>query len=639
LKTNEKIGNDLDNWEIRCYGYHMRSPGSYNRLALVSTPWPLYNRPSIQLGVLKAYLKACYPDLQVTTYHHYLDVAAEIGYRVYGEVSQRMWLAEPVYAALLNPGQLQAIRRLFRKQAGSVPLLRHASFSKLLQAARKATENFVARIPWRQFGLVGFSISLNQLASALYVIRCIKTNHPNVPMILGGASLAGDCAQDLLDAYPEIDGAVIGEGEYPLAAIAGHLKQGGLFADLPLLPGIVTRHAPPGEVPSGPSQVADLDQLPVPDYSDYCEHIQALAPERRFFPVLSAEMSRGCWWQKMRRGATGSGCAFCNLNLQWQGYRAKSPSKVVEEVDHLTAKYRSLSIAFMDNVLPRRNTRLIFERMARLKKDLALFAEIRSGVGYETLNAMRAAGVRELQIGIEALSSRLLRKLNKGTRCIDNLEMIKNCEEVGIVNLSNLITHFPGSDSDDVAETLRAIEFARPFRPLKTVRFWLGRGSPVSSDPASFGIQAVFNHPHYAVLFPSEIVSRVRFMVQAYRGDVTFQDKLWRPVIKQVKAWERQHAALRPSSAAEPLLGYRDGQEFLIIFQRRAPGETATHRLTGTSRRIYLFCRRQRTLQTICRTFPGYGEDKIRAFLRSMEDKNLMFGEKERYLSLAVRSR
>ena len=79
------------------------------RIALISTPWPLYNRPSIQLGTLKAYLRSIYPDIEVEAHHFYLKLAASIGYRQYHEISKRTWLAETVYAALLYPQRLQQI--------------------------------------------------------------------------------------------------------------------------------------------------------------------------------------------------------------------------------------------------------------------------------------------------------------------------------------------------------------------------------------------------------------------------------------------------------------------------------------------------------------------------------------------------
>jgi hypothetical protein len=67
----------------------------------------------------------------------------------------------------------------------------------------------------------------------------------------------------------------------------------------------------------------------------------------------------------------------------------------------------------------------------------------------------------------------LLKKLHKGTSAIQNLEIMKNCEALGIENISNRILCFSGSDKQDVALTLQNIEFALPYRPLKTAAFWL----------------------------------------------------------------------------------------------------------------------------------------------------------------------
>ena len=97
----------------------------------------------------------------------------------------------------------------------------------------------------------------------------------------------------------------------------------------------------------------------------------------------------------------------------------------------------------------------------------------RPPTSWSELKVMAKAGMQEVQIGIEALSTPLLKKLHKGTSAIQNLEIMKSCETLGIENISNLILHFPGSDERDVALTLQSIEYALPYRPLKAVTFWL----------------------------------------------------------------------------------------------------------------------------------------------------------------------
>jgi hypothetical protein len=128
-------------------------------------------------------------------------------------------------------------------------------------------------------------------------------------------------------------------------------------------------------------------------------------------------------------------------------------------------------------------------------------------------------------------------------------------------------------------------------------------------------------------------------MIQTYRGDRGFQKKLWQPVKKRVRTWNRAYRELHSGRSRSPILTYGDGRDFLIIRQRRLEGEPLTHRLEGTSRAIYLFCERHRSLKRIVTQFPKIGQDRIVSFLNMMEDKRLMFEEKGRYLSLAVPAR
>ena len=250
---------------------------------------------------------------------------------------------------------------------------------------------------------------------------------------------------------------------------------------------------------------------------------------------------------------------------------------------------------------------------------------------------MRDAGVREVQIGVEAISTGLLKRLRKGTSAIQNLELMKWCEALGIVNLSNLIVCFPGSDEADVQETLTNIPFAYPFRPPTVVPFWLGLGSHVWRNPMTYGLKAVFNHPAYGRILPREIHQNVPLIHQAYRGDMTWQKRIWKPVIQEVKAWQKRYNAAHANPFDGPILTYRDGGDFMIIRDRRSGAEALTHRLVSGSRAIYLFCERRRSLNQIKEAFPQIPLDRIAEFLDLMVKKRLMFMENDHYLSLAVR--
>ena len=610
---------------------------SANKIALISTPWPLYNRPSIQLGTLKAYLRSIYPAVQVEAHHIYLKLAQSIGYRQYHEISKRTWLAETVYAALLYPDRIQQIEKLFNREAGRESILRAAGIARIAAKVKEVSDNFVDSRNWGDYLLAGFSVSLCQLTSAVYFIRRIKEKFPKLIIVIGGSTFSGSTTGNFFNQFPEVDAVINGEGELPFSRLIGHLMEFPSLSGIPLIKGLSRPEAAKERrTPVGFQQLTTLKTLPPPDYDDYFDLLRSLDTQNVFFPVLSVETSRGCWWRHSSTSGQAAGCAFCNLNLQWEGYRTKSPSQAVAEIDHLTDKHQTLSVTMVDNVLPRNTVTEIFTKLDRLNKDLRLFSEIRATTSWTELQAMAKAGMQEVQIGIEALSTPLLKKLRKGTRAIQNLEIMKNCEALGIENISNLILYFPGSDKQDVAQTLECIEFALPYRPLKTAAFWLGQGSPVWCHPGAYGIRAVFNHPNWAVLFPQKIFKNFEFIIQAYRGDLGYQRKIWQPVKKKVATWHQIYAELHAGPSRSPSLSLSDGGDFLIIRQRRVNKEDMNHRLTGTSRLIYLFCSRHRSIKKIRNRFPAFSEENIVAFLRMMVAKKLMFEENDRYLSLAV---
>ncbi len=611
-------------------------------VVLVSTPWPLYDRPSIQLGTLKSYLRTHVPDAKVQGLHVFLQVAEGIGYKVYHAISKRTWLAECVYGALLFPERKERIEKLFYGEAGGKAQLRDVDFGVLTSHVKEVSDSIINTVDWARCSLVGFSICLCQLTSSLYFMKRVKKAFPRLPVVAGGSMFSGDHSRALLKMFPEVDFVINGEGEVPLTELIGHLRDAESMDDLPPISGVVTRRGDNTARLASLNQLTNLSVLPPPDYDDYFSLVNTFAPGRTFFPTLPAEISRGCWWRSTKDSTDEKGekgCSFCNLNLQWEGYRSKEVAQVVSEVDHLTRRYRTLSISFVDNLLPLKHSEEFFHRLAGLKKDLSLFGEIRATTPRKVLQAMKAAGIGEVQVGIEALSTRLLKRLRKGVTAIQNMQIMKDCEELGISNTSNLIIRFPGSDFQDVAETLRSLEFAFPFRPLKCVPFQLGLGSPVWRERETFGLKSVSNHRHYGILFPERLCRSMPFMIQSYRGDVGYQKQLWRPVINKVLAWKKGYNALHHGPSSPPVLSFRDGRDFLIVRQRRHGSDTLTHRLVGTSREIYLFCRKHRSLKGIVSRFPEGGEDKIRSFLKMMVEKKIMFEEGGRYLSLAVRVR
>jgi len=583
------------------------------RIALISTPWPFFNRPSIQLGTLKAFLHRHSPEVKLDAHHLYLNVAESLGYDLYSRISKRTWLSEPLYAALLYPEMRGRIRRFWQRHSAGLPFSR--DFGQILERLQETTERLLHGKDWQAYGLAGFTICFGQMTSTLYFIHRIKESAPSLMVVVGGPACAGELGRSLLHAHPEIDFAVSGEGELPLLHLGRWLSESSGKGEPEIIPGLLLRGRE-AHNKGRSSQVPGLDDLPVPDYRDYFVDLRLLSPGRRFIPKLPMEISRGCWWRRGTAGGKGKGCAFCNLNLQWKGYRAKTRQRVVRELEELVETYQVLSISFMDNLLPAADIEGLFRGIAHQGRDLSLFAEIRATTSREELAAMGRAGMGEVQVGIEALSNSLLKKINKGTTVADNLEIMKNCEASGMPRLtSNLILGFPGSGLTEVEETLATLDFVLPFRPLKGLPFWLGYGSPVWQDPGAYLIKRVRNHPYYAHFIPPGILKELVLTLQGYQGGVRRQQRLWRRVKNKIDRWREAYFRLHEARGSDPILSYQDGRHFMIIRQRRHGADDMTHRLTGSSRKIYLFCERSRFLPEILDRFPGFGEEKIMPFL------------------------
>ncbi|MDX1776770.1 MAG: RiPP maturation radical SAM C-methyltransferase [Desulfobulbales bacterium] len=606
------------------------------KIKLISMPWALFNRPSIQLGILKAYLESRKKKLSVETSHPYLEVAAILGPDLYHWISQNPWVSEALYAPLVFPEQTAAAEELAMQyvRKADANIKRSFHFAPLLEKLGKQLSQWIDADDWPQYTLVGFSLCFHQLCASLAAARAIKDKHPDATIVFGGSACGAGAGGSLLESFQVIDYVIEGEGETGLLTLCRYL--GGQHPN-PLPVNIVSRKNGKAvkqqrtKLHGAGTQLPTLADLPVPDYSVYFSDKKKWFAHTPFIPVIPVEFSRGCWWNK---------CSFCNLNLQWCGYRQKNAAHMLHEVKTLAKRHGCLDFTFTDNMLPPGEARKFFNMTGQDSSDYAFFAEIRSPKGREPLADLlaiyRRGGLATIQVGIEALSSSLLHKMQKGISVIENIAAMRSAQENTLALEGNLIVHFPGSTEAEAAETMENLDYVFPYRPLAAASFFLGFDSPVYRDPQKYGIRAIVNHANNYKLFPKEVLKSINLLVQDYKGDRVHQRNIWKPVLRKIKEWQQYHEQRKKNILAKPLLYYRDGYDFLLIHQELSDGKVLHHRLHGTSRQIYLFCTDIRTDKEIFQEFASVADEKILAFLAGLQQKRLLFSEKNRYLSLAV---
>ena len=599
------------------------SPADTVRLALVSMPWAIFNRPSIQLGALKSYICTHEPTIDAVTYHPYLDVAKEIGFDTYRIISEDSWAGEALYCAILFPEMKDQARSVFYSSLGNTTANLLPDFDLLCKQLDTQFTNWLDKNDFSSTNLIGFSVCFGQLPASLFAARHLKKKYPLIQIVLGGSTCVPKIGSSLLQVFPEIDFIIAGEGEQPLLELCQHLQSKSPGP----IPGILTREDKnihqnhPSTILPG-NEVHDLNTLPIPDYDDYFTELKQSGSE--FIPQIPLEFSRGCWWNK---------CTFCNLNLQWCGYRFKNSDRMQNEVELIVKKYHCLDVAFTDNALPLVEADCFFTAMQGNEKDIRFFAEIRSTNKPDQYSNYRRGGLDSVQIGIEAFSNSLLKRMNKGTTVMDNMAAMKHCAEAGIQLDGNLILEFPGSSEQEAQETLRVLEFTLPYRPLTGAIFFLGHGSPVWNEPSKYGVRSIRHHPYNRKLYPESILTRLDLLIKQGNGDRKNQKTIWRPVRKKIMEWTTFH---KNRNNKNPALSYKDGGDFIIIRQER-PGEpTQHHRLTGMSRRIYLACNNPVSIKTLLHEFNSVTEKALTVFLNDLESKKLIFQDRDLCLALAV---
>lgn len=601
------------------------------RVALVSMPWAAHARPSAALGALQAWLQRERPELTLIPRSEHIRVAAALGFDRYALVENNAYsLGELLYQALLFPERREAARNFAAELAlARVPLedappppetpdARVALLDGLIADLEPLLEEQVEEWAEEAPDVLALTTCFGQTFANLALSQRLNARLPELVVVMGGSTLSARVGPSVLRAFSWVDHVVQGEGELPLRALLDALAAGERPEGLR---GVLSQGA---TAPAPLWEVSDLDALPAPDFDEYA----ALADHVGIDWALPLEGSRGCWWDRTRKtGNPRATCHFCNLNVQWSGYREKSSARVVAEVAALTERYDNTRVYFLDNILRARGVEALGRELAALGLDLDLFYEMRAHMRPWEILAMWEAGLRSAQFGIEALSDSLLRRVGKGTTVIQNLEVMKTCAELEIHNYANLITDFPGSTQAEVEETLRCIERAAGlYGPCQSSTFKLGVGSTVEQLPQDYGITSIRTAARARAGLPEDLAARLDLLDLDYEAPGPRAD--WDPVRRALSAWEARHRGRR-----ERLLEQREGGAFLLLHDRRE--ELTRVVLREATAEIYRAFAAVRPLEAVAEAL-RLSRSEVEDTVDRLCEQRLMWREGARALALAM---
>lgn len=584
-------------------------------------------RATLGVALLQAALKA--RAFSVRTRHFNLDFAERIGRETYAAIMDLappdLLLGEWVFADFLFGSMIPEGDEYLAKVL--VALTKNPRLARMATAARGECRQFVceaaAEIASLGPRIVGFSSTFHQTCACVAIARELK-RLPNPPLIVfGGANCEGVMGLELLRNFSCIDFVCTQEGDLVFPAFVEQVLRG---APGPIPPGMVSRVRL--EVPERPYLVADLDRLPVPDYSDYFDQLRASRLRQELEPSLQVETSRGCWWGAKHH------CTFCGLNGATMAYRRKSPQRVYAEITELARQWQTGKLEAVDNILDPRLIDFLFPRLAESGLDLDLFYEVKSNLKYSQLASLRAGGVRTIQPGIESFSDQALRLMDKGVTGLRNVQLLRWCRELGISVSWNILVGFPGEDLAEINWMTQLLpKLTHLDRPAACSKIRLDRFSPLFEQAQARGLKRVRpNHAYYYV-FPFEKKSLMRL---AYFFEYDYEDgrnpqEYTVELGAAVQRWWAEQARDQPAVLDAHVMG-----DCVIVIDTRAAAVQTQHHLDGVDAAVLETCDSVRSWMGVQRHLPDVQPEAITESIGRLRDLRLMEEQNGYYVSLPV---
>ncbi len=412
-------------------------------ISFIFMPFGHLRFPSLGISLLKAILM----EKGISSNIHYFNIDWVRGYMtgpmdrrlevfdVMGTNSGAYMAAEACFAPLLFPEQTERHHGLIRN-VGDRDVRTQIEYG--INNAQRFIDYCLGCFPWQEVEIAGFSSSFNQNLASLALAKQLKVHFPKLAIVFGGANMETVMGEQISRSFPFVDYAFSGDADLSFPQFAKSLLSGSVKTDLP---GLIFRQ-PDGTIHRNPESVLrDLDDLPFPDYDDFFRQyggakIGGAADSSRFCQI-PFESSRGCWWGQKHH------CSFCGLNGTSIQFRSKSAKRLIDEIIYLKDKYNPQKLCAMDNIIDHRYLKTVLPKIGDLKLDIEFSYEIKSNLTSSDIKTLAASGVRELEVGIESLSTPILKKMKKGVTALRNIQTLRLARQHDLAVTWRQLSGFP----------------------------------------------------------------------------------------------------------------------------------------------------------------------------------------------------
>jgi magnesium-protoporphyrin IX monomethyl ester (oxidative) cyclase len=292
----------------------------------------------------------------------------------------------------------------------------------------------------------------------------------------------------------------------------------------------------------------------------------------------------------------------------------------------------------VDNVLPRSYIKKVLPYIENPENRTILY-ETRADYGKEEMETLSEAGITHIQPGIESLSSDVHEVMNKGVNAFQCITMLKLCAGYKIYPVWNLMVGLPGMNDSmyrQLLETIPKLTHLVPPLVLSVLRF--DRYSVYWNEPGKYDLD-IRPAGFYPYLYPYDTGFFGDFAY--YFEDIDYSSRRYQLLTEYfpqlsplVDNWKNRWKDLQ-KNVVPGLYRVSRGSGVFIHDSREAPGKE--YPVSPLQDDILKLAEEPLTEDSIKENFPRESPGNITAALAHLDDRQLFFKEKGKFLSLVLR--
>ncbi|MES0489126.1 MAG: radical SAM protein [Leptospirales bacterium] len=305
--------------------------------------------------------------------------------------------------------------------------------------------------------ILGFSAMINNLPIALELAARVKKIRPDVFTVFGGPG-AAFCAKEVLLNFKQVDVIFRGEADVVFPGYIENLANNNNSNNS--VPGLIFRNGAEIVDNGWPEPIANLDELPVPDYHFDSESYKSQTTKQfGDYNGVSIEVGRGCPYT----------CTFCSTSEYFKRkYRLKTVDRIIEEILLIHRRLGRARIIFNHDLLTLKR-KFVFELCEQIEARVpGLIWKCHARLDTldsEMLTKMNEAGCNEIFLGLENATEKM-QKIVKKKLDLDKFDVpLESAASLDMKFSLSFIVGFPEEEEEDIraifAYSLKAKQMCR----------------------------------------------------------------------------------------------------------------------------------------------------------------------------------